>query len=558
MTRPALKSLSLPVTDSQKLHFSAADLRSVKEYLAAYTASDAWRGDFLTGIEDVLQPYRSRYEIANLGARRAFITTLQTRAHAEPALAVLLLSFVFDLSKDPSLVPDLLAAVGARRDLPPHRHYNLFLHLTHLLMMNRAAFSAADYAHLRQKSLRPLFARILQRLRRTVPEPLAPYRADRKKVLVIANAINNPRFTGPLWDALEYAHSLRHDFGLEPLVVNSNIWLQTMADPIWPLRCYSTPPGKQRDYWPHRSDKLPLFRLWESSPTPAALADFCALVQAERPALAISIGDTNAYTELLAEQIPTYVMHFTVDFPITLRARPTYHPNLPETTLAIRRMAGQLDTNLVQLVPSYSVHGRYCRYTRRDFGVAEDACVYAVVGHRLDSEVTADFLQILNNILAAVPNGFVFFLGLFPSYRSRVAPYPALCQRSAFIGNVGDVASFMRIVDIYLNPDRAGGGSSAVYALDAGVPVLTMPHGDVAFAAGTDHHCADYGSLQSRAVSLAADQALLRRARRMAKLRAAAICQRDVNMRLILQDAGIAPINSPGKPVAHREPATRT
>lgn len=549
MPRTARQPLHRPLAPESRasLHFAAADWRAVKEFVTAYTASDAWRGEFLTGIEDVLQPYRSRYEAASPPAQRAFMSALQARARAEPALAVLLLSFLFDVSKDPSLVPDLLAAVAARDDLPPHRHYNLFLHLTHLLMMNRAAFSPADYAQLRQKSLRPLFAQIMRRLRRTVPEPLAPYRADSKKVLVIANAINNPRFTGPLWDALEYAHALRQDFGLEPLLVNSNIWLQAMTDPIWPLRCYTTPPGKQWDAWPHRGGKQPLYRTWEPMPSPPALADFFVMVREHRPALAIVIGDLNAYAELLAEHVPTYVMHFTVDFPITLRARPTYHPNLPETAPAIRRLASQANSNLVQLVPSYSVQGRYCRYERQDFGIKPGDFVYAVVGHRLDSEVTAAYLQLLENLLVSVPQGFVCFLGLFPSYQSRVAAYPALSRRSAFIGNVGDVASFMQIVDVYLNPDRAGGGSSAVYALAAGVPVLTLPQGDVAFAAGAAHHCVDYAALLSRAQALAADPVLRRQARRLAAARAAALCQRDVNMRLILQDAGIAPINPPGK-----------
>lgn len=547
MPRAALRLSSHSLPHNHSLRFALGDQRAVQDYLAAYAASSAWRGDFLTGIEDVLQPYRARYQAADIKARRDFAAAVRAQAAATPVTAVLLLSFLFDLTKNPDLVPPLVAAVATRQDLPPHRHYNLFLHLTHLLMMNRAAFTVTDYARLRQKTLKPLFASIMRRLQRTLPRPWTPYRPNRKKVLVIANAINNPRFTGPLWDALEYAHALQHHFGLEPLVVNSNVWLQAMTDPIWPLRSYTTPPGKQRDVWPHRGGTLQLFRQWEPTPTPAALADFYAMLQQERPALAINIGDANAYTELLAPIIPAYVMHFTVDFPITLNARPTYHPNLPETTPVIRRLAGQQSADLVQLVPSYSVQGRYCRYQRRDFGVASNAFVYAVVGHRLDSEVTTEFLQHLEHILATVPHGFVFFLGLFSTYQSRIAPYPALSRRSAFIGNVGDVASFMEIVDVYLNPDRAGGGSSAVYAMAAGVPVLTLPHGDVAFAAGTAQHCADYAALQDRALALAAHPSVRRQAQRTATTRAATICQRDVNMRLILQDAGIAPINPPGK-----------
>lgn len=499
------------------------------------------REQYRTGLQDVLQPYQQAYLMASPQERRGFADNVLGAARDHPDLAVLLLSFLFDLTKDAQYVPLLVKAVAACGALPPAQHYNLFLHLSHLFMMNRAAFSVEAYGRMRQKLLKPLYARLFRRIEKAQVAPIAPYKPDPKKVLVITNVMNNPRMTGPLWDVLEYAHALKTEFGMEPLVFNSNIWLQEMGAALWPLRCYATPPGKQRDVWPHRGGALPLFRLWEPWPDQAALQDFNAMVMAERPALAITIGDMNCYTELLARHIPAYVMHFTVDFPVTLHSRPAYHPGLPETAPALLKAAGYPDAaqKLVKLVPSYSVPGKFARYARRDFGIAGKAFVYAIVGHRLDSEVTHDFLMFLEQVARAVPRGFFIFMGLFTSYKRRIAAYAGLAGRTAFVGNVGDVPSFMAIVDCYLNPDRAGGGSSAVYALAAGVPVLTLPHGDVAFAAGNTRYCADYDALRERAIALARVPAALQEARALALARARLICQRNVNMHLLLKDAGI-------------------
>ena len=42
------------------------------------------------------------------------------------------------------------------------------------------------------------------------------------------------------------------------------------------------------------------------------------------------------------------------------------------------------------------------------------------------------------------------------------------------------------MIDLYLNPNRAGGGFSSSMALTAGVPVITLPNCDVAYNVGTE------------------------------------------------------------------------
>lgn len=50
-------------------------------------------------------------------------------------------------------------------------------------------------------------------------------------------------------------------------------------------------------------------------------------------------------------------------------------------------------------------------------------------------------------------------------------------------------------MDLYVNPKRSGGGSSVAESLYKGLPVVTLPVGDVSAAAGESFRVADYGEM---------------------------------------------------------------
>lgn len=62
-----------------------------------------------------------------------------------------------------------------------------------------------------------------------------------------------------------------------------------------------------------------------------------------------------------------------------------------------------------------------------------------------------------------------------------------------------------RVTDLYLNPERAGGGFSSVMALMAGIPVLTLPDCDVARMAGEAFTVPDYEAMADAAAAYVSD-----------------------------------------------------
>ncbi|MFT8872855.1 MAG: glycosyltransferase [Sporolactobacillus sp.] len=105
--------------------------------------------------------------------------------------------------------------------------------------------------------------------------------------------------------------------------------------------------------------------------------------------------------------------------------------------------------------------------------------VLAVVGNRLDDEVTTAFLVELKTILEQIDNTYILFIGPYADYSLVVSKYPILKKRSKNTGYVQDIQSVYSCCDFYINPHRKGGGSSAAEAMSEGLPVITDPNGDV-------------------------------------------------------------------------------
>nr|WP_245986980.1 glycosyltransferase [Azospirillum thermophilum] len=142
--------------------------------------------------------------------------------------------------------------------------------------------------------------------------------------------------------------------------------------------------------------------------------------------------------------------------------------------------------------------------SRGDFGLPDEGPVYVVVGNRLDIEAGPEFLARLDALLDRVPAARVAFAGAVESLPERVA---ALRNAPRFhvLGHVDDIRALYRVATAYLNPPRQGGGGSAAFALAEGLPVVTLPAGDVASIAGGAFIVVDQADFEARAAALADD-----------------------------------------------------
>jgi len=164
--------------------------------------------------------------------------------------------------------------------------------------------------------------------------------------------------------------------------------------------------------------------------------------------------------------------------------------------------------------------------TRTQFGIPEDVFLFVVVGFRLSLDVDDNFLQLLGNICAN-PKSHIAFAGNFDNYDEKVGQYPLLRGRTTHLGFQLDIMGVYNLSDAYLNPTRKGGGSAIVYALQAGLPVLSLPFGDAGQAVAGFPKLATYDEMAHRAHELMTDANVLNDYRAMAREEAPKFSDKD-------------------------------
>ena len=129
-------------------------------------------------------------------------------------------------------------------------------------------------------------------------------------------------------------------------------------------------------------------------------------------------------------------------------------------------------------------------YTKKNFGIPEDAFTIGIIGNRLGREVSDEFIEVMEKVLSQNSKAFFVFVGEFTN------PLPEdLESRSIRLGYRKDFMNILKIIDLFVNPKRAGGSGGATRAMYSGIPVTTLPTCDVASFAGDDFVCENYDEM---------------------------------------------------------------
>ncbi len=129
-------------------------------------------------------------------------------------------------------------------------------------------------------------------------------------------------------------------------------------------------------------------------------------------------------------------------------------------------------------------------YTKKAFGIPEDAFTISIIGNRIEREINDEFKEVMISIIEKEPRAYFVLIGPFELELPDI-----LEQHTKRLGYRKDFGSTLKIVDLFMNPKRTGGAGGALGALNRGIPVITLPGCDVAAAAGDDFVCENYDEM---------------------------------------------------------------
>ncbi len=228
------------------------------------------------------------------------------------------------------------------------------------------------------------------------------------------------------------------------------------------------------------NENIPFLQLPDDLPIPYRLQALTQIITKLKPYYIISVGTGSILADLCGNMVPCASMSVVFS-------------SLPQTKNKMKILGRELsaeekeiykEEDIIESRFTFELKPQTRKFSRKEQGIPEDKFVLVVVGTRLDYDITDEFMEMLQQVCE---NGcYVIFSGIMDNYNMLMERYPVVAGNSLFAGYCEDILALMEICDLYVNPDRYGGGFSVIEAFSKGKPGVYLKKGDVYTAGGED------------------------------------------------------------------------
>lgn len=239
---------------------------------------------------------------------------------------------------------------------------------------------------------------------------------------------------------------------------------------------------------------IPFCQCENNMPNIADLRILLQMIRNLKPELVITIGGMGILANLVQSMIPVLTVGLSAsNMEITMTACQTFSRELEESDIKLLDKMGIQRDSIIRSVANFILPKQTHTLTRSDMGLPEDKFIVVVVGNRLHEEVNQEFIDML---LRAVDEDIIIaFIGFFNIH--VLDKEPQLKNKSYYFEDSKELFENLEVCDLYVNPYRSGGGTSGVWALAQGKPVVTTPFGDVAANVGEDFWTESYETMSA-------------------------------------------------------------
>lgn len=247
-----------------------------------------------------------------------------------------------------------------------------------------------------------------------------------------------------------------------------------------------------------KSCKIPYIQCEQNMPNYESLRILLNAILENRPSFIISIGSGKIMASLASRIVPTLAIGMVPsDLSITGVKYQTLGRPLNDEDRLFLSSANRDENSIIVSVFGSSINEKITQMTRESANLPAEVWLAAIVGARLNMELTEEFWS-MAEIISKLGVQFVL-IGLFDVSRleSIYESHSALRGKIHCLGFIQDVISYLNLCDLYINPYRRGGGTSCVEAMFLGIPVITSPYGDVPVNSGPAFQTDSYQTMPS-------------------------------------------------------------
>jgi glycosyltransferase involved in cell wall biosynthesis len=339
----------------------------------------------------------------------------------------------------------------------------------------------------------------------------------------------------PTKTALDRCYSLIKHLGKKVMLINTKELLT--AKGLSPF--YNLVTGNQVKefekirYIKYKDIEIPFYQTPFQMPHMEEIIRIIEVINHLKPYFIINIGGGSITADLCSQIVPVATISTVFSgLPLSEGQMYVIGRKINENDVKLLNEFGFSEENVIESVFTFDFKPQQNKFTRSQFNLPENKFLIAVVGARLDEEITDTFIETL---LETTNLGVhIVFIGCFTKYNSYGAKHKKLKDNSTYLGFQDDVLAVLELCDLYVNPKRIGGGSSAAEAMFKGLPVVTLKTGDVAVASGSDFWVNSYDEMKQTIEKYVKDKEFYHQMSKKAKQRAEILLSTHEQMKEIV------------------------
>lgn len=240
-------------------------------------------------------------------------------------------------------------------------------------------------------------------------------------------------------------------------------------------------------------------------PDMSVIKEILNVVQSEKPYFILNIGGSSIVSDLCSNIVPTLTIGTVPSGRTMTRGQfQTIGRTVMDCDRKWLEKHNMPESAIIESVFTSAFKEQTYHYTRAELGLPENRFIAVLIGGRLDAEIDEACMGLLERLFKK--DIFVVFVGHFDKYTEYAEKSDTFKENTRYLGFQDDVLAVDEICDVYINPKRVGGGTSAAEALYKGLPVVTFDFGDVGVGAGADFHVKDYDDMYKHILRYASDR----------------------------------------------------
>lgn len=251
-----------------------------------------------------------------------------------------------------------------------------------------------------------------------------------------------------------------------------------------------------------KGEEVGYYQCEKNMPNMNSIYEILKIIYEFKPRIVVAIGGESLLAGIINKIIPVLVVGCTQ----SSLTNPTFDYIIADThQIEINKEFIDIigcRERIIEGLFTFSLKDRTEFIERKDLGLDDDEFVISFVGGRIGDEISDEMLCMLNSINREFK---IIFIGGYDKMDVLKNKYPELYNKAIDVGFCDDAMSRIEMSNLYVNPVRKGGGTSAVEAMSLGVPVATIDYGDVAGIVGPDFVCENIDELKKMIIKYMED-----------------------------------------------------